>query len=82
MIAECLMLSQLKGYTTGGTIHFVINNQIGFTTAPQFSRSGPYCTDITKAVHRITSYNVCYTKLLRGSGNPSMGWCRGQAREV
>ena len=50
VIAECLMLSQLKGYTTGGTIHFVINNQIGFTTAPQFSRSGPYCTDITKAV--------------------------------
>lgn len=50
IVAECLMLSQLKGYTTGGTIHFVINNQIGFTTAPQFSRSGPYCTDITKAV--------------------------------
>jgi 2-oxoglutarate dehydrogenase E1 component len=50
VIAECLMLSQLKGFTTGGTLHFVINNQIGFTTAPQYSRSGPYCTDVAKGV--------------------------------
>ncbi|MBN2752742.1 MAG: 2-oxoglutarate dehydrogenase E1 component [Rhodospirillaceae bacterium] len=50
VIAECLMLSQLRGYTTGGTLHLVINNQIGFTTAPRFSRSGPYCTDVAKAV--------------------------------
>ncbi len=50
IIAECLELSQLDGYTTGGTVHFVINNQIGFTTAPQFSRSSPYCTDIVKGV--------------------------------
>jgi len=50
IIAECFGFSQLKGYTTGGTLHFVINNQIGFTTTPQYSRSGLYCTDIAKMV--------------------------------
>jgi 2-oxoglutarate dehydrogenase E1 component len=50
LVAETLMLSELMGYRTGGTIHFVINNQIGFTTAPRFSRSGPYPTDVAKAV--------------------------------
>jgi 2-oxoglutarate dehydrogenase E1 component len=50
LVAETLMLSELLGYRTGGTIHFVINNQIGFTTSPSFSRSGPYPTDIAKAV--------------------------------
>jgi 2-oxoglutarate dehydrogenase E1 component len=48
MVAECLMLSDLIGYSTGGTIHVVINNQIGFTTSPGYSRSSPYPTDITK----------------------------------
>ncbi len=48
--AECLMLSDLKGYTTGGTVHFVVNNQIGFTTSPQYSRSSHYPTDIAKMV--------------------------------
>jgi len=50
MVAETFDLSQLKGYRTGGTIHFVINNQIGFTTNPSYSRSSPYCSDIAKAV--------------------------------
>jgi 2-oxoglutarate dehydrogenase E1 component len=50
LVAECFGLSQLKGYRTGGTIHIVINNQIGFTTSPQYSRSGQYCTDIAKMV--------------------------------
>jgi len=50
IIAECFGFSQVKGYTTGGTIHFVINNQIGFTTTPQYSRSGLYCTDVAKMV--------------------------------
>ena len=43
---ECFALMGLKGYRTGGTIHFVINNQIGFTTAPRFSRSSPYPSDV------------------------------------
>ncbi len=45
VVAECFALSGLKGYRTGGTIHIVVNNQIGFTTAPHFSRSSPYPTD-------------------------------------
>ncbi|ESQ85753.1 MFS transporter [Asticcacaulis sp. AC466] len=43
---ECFALMGLKGYKTGGTMHFVINNQIGFTTAPRFSRSSPYPSDV------------------------------------
>jgi len=50
IIAETLMLSDLKGYRTGGTLHFVINNQVGFTTSPQYSRSGVYCTDVAKMI--------------------------------
>jgi 2-oxoglutarate dehydrogenase E1 component len=45
IVAECFALSGLRGHRTGGTIHIVVNNQIGFTTAPHFSRSSPYPTD-------------------------------------
>jgi 2-oxoglutarate dehydrogenase E1 component len=50
LVAETLDLSDLKGYRTGGTIHFIINNQIGFTTNPVQSRSGPYCSEVGKIV--------------------------------
>ena len=50
VVAECFGLSGLKGHRTGGSIHFVINNQIGFTTNPRYSRSSPYCTDVAKMV--------------------------------
>ena len=50
VVAECFGLSGLKGHKTGGTIHIVVNNQIGFTTAPHFSRSSPYPTDIALMV--------------------------------
>jgi len=50
IVAECFGLSGLKGHRTGGTIHIVVNNQIGFTTAPMYSRSSPYPTDIALMV--------------------------------
>ena len=50
VVAECFGLSGLTGHRTGGTMHIVVNNQIGFTTAPHFSRSSPYPTDIALMV--------------------------------
>ena len=50
VVAECFAISQVKGYRTGGTIHFIVNNQIGFTTSPRFSRSTPYPSDVALMV--------------------------------
>src|SRR5712691_3026445 len=50
LVAESLELSDLRGFRTGGTIHIVVNNQIGFTTAPSYARSSPYPSDIAKGI--------------------------------
>ncbi|TNE60021.1 MAG: 2-oxoglutarate dehydrogenase E1 component [Alphaproteobacteria bacterium] len=50
MVSECFGMSGLKGHRTGGTIHIIVNNQIGFTTSPQFSRSSPYPSDVALMV--------------------------------
>jgi 2-oxoglutarate dehydrogenase E1 component len=50
VVAECFGLSGLKGHRTGGSIHFIINNQIGFTTNPRYSRSSPYPSDVAKMI--------------------------------
>ena len=50
VVAECFAMSGLRGHNTGGTIHIIVNNQIGFTTSPRFARSSPYPSDIAKMV--------------------------------
>ena len=71
VVAECLDFSGLRGYRTGGTIHIIVNNQIGFTTSPRFSRSSPYPSDVARMVGApIFHVNgddpdaVCYVALL------------------
>jgi 2-oxoglutarate dehydrogenase E1 component len=50
IVWECLGFSGIRGYNTGGCIHFIVNNQVGFTTSPQYARSSPYPSDVAKGV--------------------------------
>ena len=54
IVWECLGFSGIRGYNTGGCIHFIVNNQVGFTTSPQFARSSPYPSDVAKGVQALS----------------------------
>lgn len=62
VVYETFHLSDLPDYTTHGTIHIVVNNQIGFTTDPRVARSSPYCTDVAKVIpHSHCTCTCVYT---------------------
>src|SRR6266850_1908898 len=68
VIAECFGLSGLRGHRTGGSVHFIVNNQIGFTTYPRYSRSSPYPSDVAKMIEAHPTTLEIYGKKLVGEG--------------
>jgi 2-oxoglutarate dehydrogenase E1 component len=74
VVWECLSFSGLPGYGTGGTIHFIINNQVGFTTSPQFGRSSPYPSDVAKGVQAPILH-------VNGDDPEAVTWCCKMATE-
>ncbi len=74
LVYETLAMSQLIGYRTGGTIHLIVNNQIGFTTVPAHAYSGLYCTDVAKAI-QVPILHV------NGDDPEAVVWCARTAAE-
>lgn len=74
VVWECLSFSGLPGYGTGGTIHFIINNQVGFTTSPQFARSSPYPSDVAKGIQAPILH-------VNGDDPEAVTWCCKLATE-
>jgi 2-oxoglutarate dehydrogenase E1 component len=74
LVYETLAMSQLIGYRTGGTIHVVVNNQIGFTTVPAHAYSGLYCTDVAKSIQAPIMH-------VNGDNPEAVVWCAQMAAE-
>ncbi len=74
LVYEQLAMSQLIGYRTGGTVHLIVNNQIGFTTVPAHAYSGLYCTDVAKSIQSLTLH-------VNGDNPEAVVWCAQMAAE-